>query len=287
MKEGSMNTLNEFDLLIYNTAVEAAMKAGELIKTQYHEFIAVETEFAHDLKLDIDRKAEKAIIDIIESHYSDHSIITEEDGIKVKSGEYCWIIDPLDGSVNYYYGLPYFCTCIACYKISPASVSRLAEGKKMGNPGEPVAGVVFSPVSSELYTAFKGKGAFRNGVRLSADTKRKLSEVIVIMSTGSTPDIINKSLCIANKFALCARKVRMFGATGLDIVNVASGTAGVFIQKGTNLWDFAASRVILEEAGGEIKYIETDAGKWDVVASNPAISGEVDEILKSCGFYED
>lgn len=276
-----MNTLNAVELSIYNTAVGSAMAAGALIKKQFLDRAKIEREYAHDLKLEIDRLAEKTIIDIIEDTFYDHSIISEEIGIKVKSGEYCWIIDPLDGTVNYFYGIPYFCTCVACYKTDSSKVKNLLDGKKMQNPGEPVAGVVYVPSTGELYSAFRGKGAFRNGVKINASNKTKLSEVIVVMSTGSSPDVISDSLKAAEQFALKARKVRMFGATGLDILNVASGAAGVFFQRASNLWDFAASRVILEEAGGDFYLNEVEPGKWDIIANDPGISDELESVLGS------
>lgn len=276
--------LSGFNLEVYQTAVRGAMAAGEILKKNFHERLTIDREYEHDIKLEVDRITESAIIKVIEESFPDHSIISEEAGVKVKSGEYCWIIDPLDGSVNYYYNIPYFCTCIACYKTPSQTVQSIAHGKKINNMGEPFIGTVYSPITGDLYTATSGFGAYRNGVKIAAGNYKKIGDSMAILSAGGSQTVIDTMSPIIKVISEKARKVRIFGATGLDIINIATGNAGIFIQKGTNLWDFAASQVILTEAGGVISAEETVAGRWDIIATAPALFDEVEALIKAKGF---
>lgn len=280
---------SDFVIKICDTAKKAALAAGDLQRHNFHNYIKVQQFFDHDLKLETDRESEQIIIDILRKDFPDFSIITEESGMlcaDIKSYDasresYVWIIDPLDGSVNYYSGVAYFCVCIACYKMTKDQLDALQKNESLKNWGEPVAGVVYVPMLDEMYYATLGGGAFCNGKPIKCGNFKKLSECLVLVTCGSLvastwhiahllPEISKKSL-----------KVRMFGATGLDIVNVARGGAGVFFQEGPHLWDFAASRLILQEAGGYWEDLYMGNGRYKVMATTPHddVWNEMKEIL--------
>lgn len=292
-----MNESAMFVKKICDTAKKATLAAGELQRHNFHNYIKIQKTFAHDLKLEIDRESERIIFEILKKDFPDFSFITEESGIlradassvrgnaSIKENEksYVWIVDPLDGSVNYYAGIPYFCVCIACYKMTKEQLDTLQRNEPLKEWGEPVAGVVYVPIQDEMYYAAHGGGAYCNDLPIKCGNYQALAECLVLVTCGSLtastwhiahvlPEISRKSL-----------KVRMFGATGLDIVNVARGGAGVFFQEGPHLWDFAASRIILSQAGGywEDSYLEN--GRYKVMATAPsqAIWNEMKEILSN------
>ena len=274
---------------VCNTAKKAALAAGELQRNNFHNKIKVNQILPHDLKLETDKESERIILDILQEDFPEFSIITEESGVlrtQVKSYDendetYVWIVDPLDGSVNYYAGVAYFCVCIACYKMTRKQLDALQKDETHKNWGEPVAGVVYVPMLDEMYYATVAGGAFCNGKTIKCGNFQKLSECLVLVTCGS---LVASTWHIAHllpEISKKALKVRMFGATGLDIVNVARAGAGVFFQEGPHLWDFAASRIILQEAGGYWEDSYMGAGRYKVMATVPSecVWKEMKEIL--------
>ncbi len=274
---------------ICDTAKKAALAAGELQRHNFHNYIKVQKVFEHDLKLETDKESEQIILDILQKDFPNFSLITEESGMLHEDTAPCdeneelyvWIVDPLDGSVNYYAGIPYFCVCIACYKMTKNQFEILQRNESLKDWGKPLVSVVYVPMQNEMYYAIAGNGAFCNDLPIKCGNFKSLSECLVLVTCGSLvvstwhiahllPEISKKSL-----------KVRMFGATGLDIVNVARGGAGVFFQEGPHLWDFAASRLILQEAGGfwEDSYMENGRYKVMATVGNNKVWQEMKEIL--------
>lgn len=273
--------LTKVEQKLYHTAREAALLAGRLQRENYHKNIRIHQTFRHDLKLEIDRLSEERILKVISKNFPTYSILTEETGIIQKEEEYTWIIDPLDGSVNYYFGIPYFCICIACYKIDKETLKKIAAQSPLTEFGKPILSIVYVPITGELYAAFRGKGAYRNGEKIQCAKYQSLSECMVLMTTGGEIHTIQEMSHFLKILAEKARKVRILGATGLDIVNVAAGKAGAFFQNGSHIWDFAASRLILEESSGKIHYTYTGNGRWDIFASGtePAFLMELKRIF--------
>lgn len=285
-----MNESAEFVKKICDTAKKAALAAGELQRHNFHNYIKVQKAFAHDLKLETDRESERIILEILRKDFPDFSFITEESGIlraDVSCGNdgksYVWIVDPLDGSVNYYAGIPYFCVCIACYKMTEAQLDSLQKNEPLEEWGEPVVGVVYVPIQDEIYYAVNGGGAFCGDLPIKCGKYRTLSECLVLLTCGSLVASTWHIAYLLPEISKRSLKVRMFGATGLDIVNVARGGAGVFFQEGPHLWDFAASRLILSEAGGYWEDLYLENGRYKVMATSASqtIWQEMKEILKN------
>ncbi len=265
-----------------NVAKCAVKEAGALQREYFNKALTVDHEFKHDLKLKIDRESEKIIIRHIKENFPDHNIISEESGVFDGKSEYTWIIDPLDGSVNYFYELPYYCVCVACYKMSKTNIDQIKSNQRPEELGVGLLGVVYQPATDTLYHATQTAGAFRNGTQIRVANYNNISECLVLLTTGGEPKVIEKMTRMIRKFSDKARKVRVFGATGLDIVNIASGGAGIFFQYGPHLWDFAASKVILEEAGGYFASEYIANGRFEVLAcvNNSEIINEVIKIVR-------
>jgi fructose-1,6-bisphosphatase/inositol monophosphatase family enzyme len=262
------------DKEIIEIAVKAAKAAGKIQLEARKESLVVDKLFAHDIKLEADRKSEEAIINIVKEKISDAGFMAEESDEVKGSGEYLWIIDPLDGTMNYFHGQHHFCTCVACYrlgkKISESGISRL---------GEPVVGVVYAPAYDEIFVG-DGKGnATCNSSAINASDVDELKNAIVTTSFGSKPRVMEAMQKIIGEMVRKTRKVRIQGSCGLDICSVAAGRLSALYQRDVRCWDFAAARVVLEAAGGKIEAKETAPNRWDVLACAPGIYDELTKLV--------
>jgi myo-inositol-1(or 4)-monophosphatase len=255
------------------TAVRAARKAGVVQHDHFRRELKVTTAEQHDIKLVVDRLCEKAIIEEIRETFPDHAILSEESGTIESDSPYVWIVDPLDGTVNYFQGFPYYCTSVSCYrrKRGPEGVWR------SDDIGQPLAGVVYSEQTDELFSAARGRGARLNGRALYCPDIGSLSEAIVSLSIGSTPEIQAYSAKLIADLAPRIRKVRSCGATALDLVNIAAGRFHGLIQRRVRTWDIAAASLILAEAGGAFTANVIGSHRWDIVASAPSLHEQLTE----------
>jgi fructose-1,6-bisphosphatase/inositol monophosphatase family enzyme len=260
------------------TAVRAAKAAGTLQLGYYDKPLHVDARHAHDLKLELDRLCEQAILDVIRAEFPDHAILAEEGGAIENGSEYIWIIDPLDGTVNFYNKIAHFCSCIACYYRGNGSVSSHNGSSRAG---EALVGVVYAPVMDELFVGVTGEGATCNGKPIQVHPAPKLCDMVVGVSFGSTEPVMQYMERITSQLIRRCHKVRILGSCGLDIVNVACGRLGALVQRGVRFWDFAASRVILEEAGGTFNAVEFDQEQWDILACFPEILPSLQKMTQA------
>jgi fructose-1,6-bisphosphatase/inositol monophosphatase family enzyme len=253
-----------FSNRVLETAISAARRAGTI---QMHHFRNEKVRcrrLLHDVKLETDRKCEQAIVDAIREQFPEHAILSEESGALAGTGGYIWVVDPLDGTVNFWHGLPFFCASIACY----ADPGRPAgQGSRSEEPlGAPIAGVVFLPFSQELFVGVPGRGAFLNGRPISASRSGGLSETVVTVSFGKTPEAMRCMTRRLDALLPQVRKARCLGASAAELAYVAAGYLGGLLYEGIQLWDFAAGKIILEEAGGFFEASETAPDLWRVTA---------------------
>jgi fructose-1,6-bisphosphatase/inositol monophosphatase family enzyme len=259
------------------TAVRAARRAGAI---QLHHFrnTAVRcSRLLHDVKLETDQRCEKAITATIRESFPDHAILTEESGRLPGSGECTWIIDPLDGTVNFWHGLPFFCVSIACYRNGGCTAEE--SGIHSGLPGAPVAGVVFLPLSQELFVGTPGRGAFLNGRPIRVSNAERPSDVVVTVSFGKTPETMRRMTRRLDALLPQVRKARCLGAVAAELAYVAAGFLGGLVYEGIKLWDFAAGKILLEEAGGFLEAAETEPDLWRVMAGAPMIRDSLKSVL--------
>lgn len=262
-----------------DTAVAAARDAAEIQTRHFRSTLRVDRQGPHDVKLEVDRLCEQAIVDTIRRRWPDHAIVTEEGGRAEGAGDHTWFVDPLDGTVNYFYGLPYYCVSVACYRTSGGE----AEGeypRSPASPGEPLVGVVCAPPTGELFVAEAGRGAECNGSRIQASGVSDLAEAMAAMGFGSRPDSVARFADRVARVGPHLRKVRCLGAAAYDLCQVAAGRLSAFAERGLHSWDIAAAQVVLREAGAVLDSAEVEAECWDVVASAPGIHPRFRDLVR-------
>jgi len=245
-------------------AITAAKEAGKILLDGFGKIKRVDTKGIRDLVSNVDIASEKKIIETIKTRYPDHNILCEESDSHITNSDYKWIIDPLDGTHNYIYGL------------STYGVSIALEYK-----GELVLGVIYVPYSNEMFWAERGKGAYLNNERLRV-SDRKLDEAMVVfdstLHTDRTDRIKFLDVLVDKAFGL-----RISGSAARNLTYVAVGCADLVVEYGDRPWDFAAGGLLIEEAGGMLTTL--DGNKWSpyiqgYLASNGKFHDEVLKLIK-------
>ncbi|GAB3672928.1 inositol monophosphatase family protein [Halopiger thermotolerans] len=213
-----------------------------------------------------DLATEKAILNELERHFPEHNVISEEryPGFATKPR---WIVDPLDGRINYLNGIPHYSVSIAFEGTGAADVS-----------------VVYHIPSDKLFTAIEGQGAYLNGRPISVSDTATLSDALVV--TGFDPTTIKEQSFDQFRSLLDRTQgVRRFGSAATELAMVATGQFDIFFERVLSVWDTAAGIQIIEEAGGEITRIEQLDGsnREMVLASNPQIHQEAVSLISSSG----
>lgn len=216
----------------------------------------------HDIKLALDRETQDLITDILLEQFPEHAIYGEEGLAGNQDSDFQWIVDPIDGTVNYFYGIPHFCISIA-----------------LRHKDELLVGVILDPALNELWTVEKGGPAYLNGKEISASPRTKLEESILFVGSGKTEAALEKGIERFKRASLRARKMRMMGSAALAMAYIATGRLDAYVESRISLWDIAAGKLLLEAAGGktELKQVEGEPDVWSIVASNGKIP--IEEIL--------
>ncbi|MDY6910879.1 MAG: inositol monophosphatase family protein [Chloroflexota bacterium] len=235
-------------------AVQAARQAGAILRKLYSQEIHIENKGKRNLVTEADLQAEKSILELLNHEYPDHSILCEESGKTEKTGEYCWIIDPLDGTTNFAFGIPIFC-------VSIGLVYR----------DEVILGVIYDPLRGELFQARKGMGAFLNDIPISVGDERNLQTTVVGFDLGYDDERTREMISIVNKFWSRELTFRLIGSAALGITYVACGRMDIYCHRRIYPWDIAAAMLLISEVGGEV----TD---WE---GNPATVWN--ESIIACG----
>lgn len=223
------------------TAIEAASEAGKLLRKNFGATLTVNKETHHDIKLEIDEQAQKLITKIILADYPGHCILGEEGVTGKLDADVRWVVDPLDGTVNYFYGIPHYAVSIAAQQRTGAEAWQT------------VAGVVLAPELDELFATERGQPAMLHGRPIHVSNRAELSEAIVAIGFFKSAETIKRSLGDFSQMIHKVRKLRLMGAAALDCVYVACGRYDAYIEYGIRLWDIAAGQLILENAGGRVE----------------------------------
>ena len=233
-----------------NVMIKACEKAAKTLIRDFGEVekLQVSKKGPTDFVTNSDIKVEKIIIDELKKARPSYSFITEENGrIKNKDLNNNWVIDPIDGTVNFLHGIPHFAISIA-----------------LQSNNEIVSGVIYDPIKDEIFFAEKNNGAFFNNHRIRVSKKNRINECLFVTSGK-----------IDNQFELPIRKT---GCAALDLAYVACGRYDGFFQKNLNLWDIAAGLILIQESGGLINEIDLKKMKnIKVIASNPNIMSKFQE----------
>ncbi len=247
------------------TLLKAAHAAGDLIKSRFNgPFLVEEKEGINNLVTEIDKLAEKAIIAIIQDAFPDHRIIGEEGGAIEQESEYQWIIDPIDGTVNFAHAIPICCVSI---------------GLKKG--AEMLMGAVFNPMMNELFFAEKGKGATLNEMPIHVSAKSDFSRACLV--TGfpyQWPEGAEEHpIKTFERIVMQGIPVRRLGSAAIDLCWVACGRFDGFWEYNLNAWDVAAGYLIVEEAGGRVT--DFSGNPYDVFGKQTlATNGIIHETMR-------
>jgi myo-inositol-1(or 4)-monophosphatase len=239
-------------------ATLAAKEAAKIVMKVRGKARITEYKGEGDFAVDADHKSENKIMAMIQKKYPTHNILTEETGRIDKGSEYTWVIDPVDGTLNFAHGLPFFAIAITLLKKE-----------------KPIVCVVYAPVLKEFFHAVVGKGAFLNGKRIRVSTTKK----------------INDGFYCGNVFNLCTLKnkigrhvVRSLGCTSLELAYIACGHLTARIRlKGYDPYDFAAGILLVTEAGGLVTTIDgkhCTVHSENHIASNGFVHKKIIQMLK-------
>lgn len=217
-------------------AREAAQAAGGLLRANFGLNAIVDENHAHDIKIELDRRSQALIESLILARYPDHAIYGEEGIRGDQASEFQWIIDPIDGTVNFFYGIAHFAVSIALRRA-----------------GKIIVGVIYDPMRDELWAVEKGGPATLNGLPIAVSDRTELPEAIVSVGVSKTLDSVNASLPLFTRMVRSAKKCRMMGSASLDIAYVACGRLDAYIEGQISLWDIAAGLLLVESAGGVVE----------------------------------
>lgn len=232
------------------TAIAAARRAGAIQREHFGTVLQVDEAARHDIKLAVDKLCEQAIVQALHGAFPDHAILAEEGGAS-GTHSHRWIIDPLDGTVNFFYGVPHFAVSIA-----------------LEVEGEPTLGVVYDAMRDELFAAVRGRGATLNGAPVRVSPVRAAAEAMVVLGFMKNAATMAAGLQAMQQCIHHVRKVRCTGSAALDLAYVAAGRFTAYYEAGIRHWDVAAGHVLLTEAGGRFEASAPVDGTFNVFASN-------------------
>ena len=251
------------------TAVRAAYRSCEVLRTRYGKLSSVDKKGPTDLVTDADFASETEIVATIRAAFPDHAIVAEEGGIHSGSADWRWLVDPLDGTVNYAHQVPFFAVSIACVQGDEVRL-----------------GVVLNPLSGELFTARAGGGAQLNGQPIHVSPETRVSESL--LATGFPYDMREPGFkSLTARFLRClraARGVRRLGSAALDLCYVACGRFAGFWENWLQPWDSAAGILIVREAGGRVTDFSNrpvGAEAREVLATNGHIHAQMQKLMEA------
>ena len=240
-----------------NIMIKASEKASKGLIRDFGELeqLQVSIKGPSDFVTNADTKAEKIIIDELTKSRKNYSILSEESGSKEnKDIDNVWIIDPIDGTINFLHGVPHFAISIA-----------------LKSNNEIVSGLIYDPIKDEMFYAEKNNGAYFNNKRIRVSKRKKME--YCLFASGK---IDNENIKQKTNAKLSIRKS---GSAALDMAYVASGRYDGYFQKNLNLWDIAAGIIIVKEAGGQVNDLNLKQNNnIDIIASSSSIN---EKLLKN------
>ena len=240
-----------------NIMIKASEKASKGLIRDFGELeqLQVSIKGPSDFVTNADTKAEKIIIDELTKSRKNYSILSEESGSKEnKDIDNVWIIDPIDGTINFLHGVPHFAISIA-----------------LKSNNEIVSGLIYDPIKDEMFYAEKNNGAYFNNKRIRVSKRKKMEDCLF-----ASGEIDNENIKQKTNAKLSIRKS---GSAALDMAYVASGRYDGYFQKNLNLWDIAAGIIIVKEAGGQVNDLNLKQNNnIDITASSSSIN---EKLLKN------
>lgn len=235
------------------SACEAALKTGGFLRSHFGKKLRVETREAHDIKLELDKRSQNLIEGVILRDFPDHAIYGEEGVIENTSTAYQWIIDPIDGTSNFFWGIPHFAVSIA-----------LRYGEQV------LVGVIYDPMRDELWAVENESPPTLNGAQIFASERKMLADAVISIGLSKSLVAIQSGLTLLQRMVCVVNKCRIMGSAALDMAYVACGRLDAYVEGQINLWDVAAGIALIEKAGGRVELsphpVQPD--KYSIVATN-------------------
>ncbi len=261
-----MNDISLNHLL--DVAICAAEAAGKHAMANLGRRKEATAVFDHDIKLVLDIECQEVAERIIASEFPDHAILGEERASPNPAASFEWIIDPIDGTMNFSHGMEYWCSSVA-----------VRSNRKV------VAGCVYAPVFDAFYTAHIEQEARRNGMPIRVSGTRHLQDALVVTGLSKLMQASREPhLDLFRMLANNTKKVRINGAAALDLCRVADGTADGFLETDIHLWDYAAAGLIAEQAGATLALYprKDEANAATVLCANPHLIDGLRAIYTKC-----
>jgi myo-inositol-1(or 4)-monophosphatase len=244
--------------------MQAARSVGALMRRNLAEKKRANSVTEHDIKLELDVRSQKSIERTLRSAFPQVALLGEEGVAGDPASTYRWVVDPIDGTVNFAYGIPHACVSIALQRrATKKSALVYADGY------ETLVGVVYDPFCDELWTALRGERARLNGKVIRVSRRAKLNEAIVSIGFAKNRETLEAMLPYFVELVQRVRKMRIMGAAALALTYVATGRFDAYIERGIRIWDIAAGGLILQCAGGD--FWQQPAGPdhtYRMIASN-------------------
>ncbi|MEM9015514.1 MAG: inositol monophosphatase family protein [Verrucomicrobiota bacterium] len=234
-------------------ATAAAREAGALLRENFESDLEVDEMHQHDIKLALDVQSQKLIEERILATFPDHAIYGEEGLAGDQSSENQWIVDPIDGTVNFFYGIPHFCVSIA-----------------MRHAGELMVGAIYDPMMNEMFAVDFDGPATRNGEPMRPSSRSELGESVVTIGFAKNKESIDAGTERYKRLSHQVRKTRMMGSAALALAYIACGRLDAYIEEMISLWDIAAGQLMLERGGGRVDLVPSafDPDKSKIVSHN-------------------
>ena len=256
-------------------AIEAAQAAGQLMHRNARGAKRINEASQHDLKLELDVRCQRLVERSLRAAFPDTAILGEEGTSGDHEAGQRWVVDPIDGTVNFAYGIPHACVSIALQEAPAATVARgpsrrvPARAALRSAEHRSVLGVIYDPFCDELWTAIRGQPARLNGRVIHVSARRALDEAVICLGFAKSRKALTRMLPAFEYLVHRVRKIRMTGSAALDLAYVASGRFDAFVESGLRLWDIAAGGLIVECAGGDFWH-RPIAGEltYQVIANN-------------------
>jgi myo-inositol-1(or 4)-monophosphatase len=248
-------------------AIDAAREAGGILLAEFDRPVKISYKGEVDIVTQADRRSEQAIVARLRAHFPKHAIVAEEGGGNENDSPFRWHVDPLDGTTNFAHGYP-------CFAVSIG----------LEESGELVAGVIYQPVSGELFTAIKGEGAYLNQKKIQVSPIEKLATSLLVTGFPSIKRAQNPNIRYYWDFTLRSHGVRRDGSAALDLAAVACGRFEGFWEFGLHSWDTAAGVLLVREAGGTVTQFDGQPyrlGDRELLASNSRVHTEMQSVAAS------
>ncbi len=260
MSTSTADTAPPIDLAAaLEVAADSARDAGKYLRGQFGLPLHVNELKRFDIKLEIDVKTQDRITNRLLAAYPEHALYGEEGVAGNPASEFQWVVDPLDGTVNYFYGIPHYCVSIA-----------LRHGQDL------LIGAIYDPMLDEMWTAAVGEPTLLNGQPCRVSQRASLDEAVITVGFAKSESAMEAGLARYRQLASRVRKMRMMGSAALAMTYIACGRLDAYIESTISLWDIAAGKLIIEGAGGRVSLNPSAAqpDKFSIVASNGRLHEE-------------